>query len=374
MKNIIYIFLVVLFMGCIEEYVPKGIHEENNLLIVDGIISEGESVIKLTRSVGLNGNVSNIKLVMNAQLHVESTDGTIYPFKLNSSYGDYSANIEEFKPGEKYRLIIKLEGLEYQSDYLEPMKTPAVDTVYVQKDNDIDASVRVSAHGTADNSKYYRWTYNEIWEIQSRIKVLAIFVNGVPTMVYEEDGIRDEGRYCWVYNRYMGYSVATSEDLTENRIVGKKLLETSIEDERFSQLYYIDVKQNSIRKATYDYITNIEKNIEEIGSIFGPMPSEMKGNITCVTNPDNPVIGYIDVSTTTRKSLFLPYPNDIYEEGLMIICKLEEVTHISGSYGMVSFRKDPDGIFYTVAPLKCMDCRYNGGTKVKPPFWPNDHI
>jgi len=372
MKKIVYIFLVLLFAGCIDEFTPKDIDETGNLLIVDGIISEGESTVRLTRSVGLNDDISNIKFVMNAQMWVESTDGTVYPFALSSSSGHYSVFIEEFKSGQKYRLIIKVDGLDYQSDYIDPMITPEIDDIYVQKDNDTDVSVRVSTHATAETSKYYRWTYNEVWEIQSRIEAIAGIIDGRLVIYNEIEGPRNPGLYCWLYNESKGYIVDTSESLSENHIIGKKILETNVTDERFSQLYYIEVKQNSIRKAAYEYITNIEKNIEEIGSIFGPMPSEMRGNITCVTNPDNPVIGYIDVSTTTAKTIYIEYPNEIYSEGNMV-CKMEEVEAIIGSYGLVSFMSDPGGIIYTVAPLRCMDCRHNGGSKLKPLFWPNDH-
>ena len=32
-------------------------------------------------------------------------------------------------------------------------------------------------------------------------------------------------------------------------------------------LYYIDVKQNRIRKEAYDYFVNLQRNIEQAGSI-----------------------------------------------------------------------------------------------------------
>ena len=357
--------------SCIEEFTPKDIDETNNLLIVDGLITEGESIIRLTRSVGLNENISQTKFVMNAELYVECSDGTKYPFALNSGYAEYITKIDRLKTDQKYRLVIKVDGLEYHSDYIEPQITPEMDDISVKKDNDSDASVRVSTHGSETDSKYYRWTYNEIWEIKSRVEALAGIVADTLAMYHPIDGPINPGLHCWVYNKSRGYKLGTSEMLSENRIDGKKIIETSVNDERFSQLYYIEVSQNSISKAAYDYITNIEKNIQDIGSIFGPMPSEMKGNITCVTDPNNPVIGYIDISTTKTKSFFLHYPNDVYEEGFML-CKIEE-GYPQGSYGIVSFYEVDGKINYTIAPLKCMDCRHNGGTKIKPPFWPNDH-
>lgn len=38
--------------------------------------------------------------------------------------------------------------------------------------------------------------------------------------------------------------------------------------------------------------------------MFAPIPSEMKGNIRCVTDPEVPVIGFVEVATVTRLKRF----------------------------------------------------------------------
>jgi hypothetical protein len=77
-------------------------------------------------------------------------------------------------------------------------------------------------------------------------------------------------------------------------------------------LYRITVNQNAISKRAYDYFENIKKNATETGGLFAPTPSELRGNITCVTDPAKPVIGYVDISTTTQKRIYIN-PTGVYE-------------------------------------------------------------
>ena len=49
----------------------------------------------------------------------------------------------------------------------------------------------------------------------------------------------------------------------------------------------------------------MKKNTEDIGSFFGPLPSELKGNIHCLTNPEEPVIGFVTSSAATQKRIFI---------------------------------------------------------------------
>ena len=119
-------------------------------------------------------------------------------------------------------------------------------------------------------------------------------------------------------------------------------------------LYYIDVKQNRIRKEAYDYFVNLQRNIEQAGSIFSPIPSERRGNISCVSDPKEWVIGYVDVTNTTIMKRFMPELRDFYETSYD--CAKNILTGIA-----------PDGYTYYIysgspttpniyAPFRCVDC------------------
>lgn len=140
-------------------------------------------------------------------------------------------------------------------------------------------------------------------------------------------------------------------------------------------MYYVKVRQNSIREAAYKYFTNIQKNSEQAGGIFSPIPMEIQGNIRCVSDPDVPVIGYTEVSTTVKKEVFIPSPNDLYEEPAFECYTLkEQYDEIPDNYMPYGFYNDPPGVeWFFYGPKTCVDCRIAGGTKNRPAFWPTDH-
>ena len=61
-------------------------------------------------------------------------------------------------------------------------------------------------------------------------------------------------------------------------------------------MYSINVKQYALSHEAYLFFEKIKKNTEQLGSIFDPQPSELQGNIHCITNPAETVVGYVDIS------------------------------------------------------------------------------
>ncbi len=46
-------------------------------------------------------------------------------------------------------------------------------------------------------------------------------------------------------------------------------------------------------------------NTENVGSIFGSQPNEITGNIHCVSNSSEPVIGYIGAGRSQHERIFI---------------------------------------------------------------------
>jgi hypothetical protein len=151
-------------------------------------------------------------------------------------------------------------------------------------------------------------------------------------------------------------------------------------DRRISALYSMELFQMAISEEAYKYWDNIRKNSDQIGGIFSPQPSEIKGNIKCITDPSEKVIGYICASKTSKKRIFAKgedigvyeYPNNCE----VVTVNSENPVPIGDLWdsGMdiVSFIPPPFSESFW-ASKRCVDCRIYG-TKSKPSFWPNDHI
>lgn len=378
MKNkliILFVLIFLTFSGCISEYHAKGIDELKNLLVVEGTISEGTTTIKLSRSVGLYDNAADSERVKNAQVSVEAEDGKVY-YANGGVGGIYTIDIDRLDPDTKYRLKIMLDNNQYESTFSKPILTPEIDKIFWTKDSGKEiANISVSTRGGSDQPRYYNWSYKEVWEIKADLySNFMIDERGNMIFYDENEGPFNLKYYCWVHKNSNSFILASSDKLSENVISEKKLVVTTPFDDRFSELYYIKVTQNMLSKEAYDYFTNLQKNIESTGSIFSPIPSEMKGNIYCVNDPDIPVIGYVEVSNTKEKQLYIYRKDGLHEykyNGCVAVTEDEEMYDPNS---MEKFYHDRSlmGAKHMYAYPRCFDCTFRGG-KDKPDFWPNDH-
>jgi hypothetical protein len=393
-----YIISLCFFLtGCIDEYDPEGIDQTGGFLIVDGMITDGESVFRLSRSVGINASLDSAEIITNASLYVETDQGERIEGRHNERFvtgqdrrsnnplataqqlvdqGVYTVPTGKLDLGRQYRLHISVDGEEYESAFLKPLDTPEIDSLSAtKKDRGEPVVISVTTHGTPEQSSYYRWSFYETWEVKAENALWGYFPSGI----IDPEGIGlvwfsslsekqpDNFYYCWGRDTSKVILVATTEQLTENRIYQYPLLEIPCEDERLSILYHIEVQQTALRKEAYDYFNNLRMNVEQTGSIFSPVPGEMKGNISCTTRPDRPVIGYIEVSPTTRKDLYTSEKGSYYEPP-------------SSSYYMVGCSwyilyppvlPFPDTFRETGKP--CYDCRHKTrASKDRPPAWPTE--
>jgi hypothetical protein len=151
----------------------------------------------------------------------------------------------------------------------------------------------------------------------------------------------------------------------------------------------------SITKEAYIYWSALKKNTDEIGGIFAPQPSEMYGNIHCISDPEAKVLGFISAGIVSTKRIFVPTADvGIYQS---FPCTFLDINDAFDALNPPSFSKIYDLGFvfgelidesllitmpnpaswtlYVVnwIPIACVDCRMRG-TKNKPSFWPNDHL
>ena len=353
MRNLSCILILILLVGCVENYTPKGIGEIGDLLVIEGKITDNISTFYLKRSVKLTIEMTGREVVYNAKVYVEKDNGE----RISGQYvsnGIYNVPTGALDSETKYRLYVEIGNEAYQSEFLSPFFTPEIDGILpVKRREGEPVYICVNTHDAKDQSRYYLWSYKEVWEVKTELET------------QEKDTY-----YCWGRDSSNIMILGSSEKVSENVIYQKRINEIPSDNDRISVLYYIMVEQNQIRKEAYDYYSNIQKNIEQTGSIFSPVPSEMKGNIRCITNLETPVIGFIDVSTTVSKDVFI---NDedwgLYEA---------PDKHCWGEISNVSmpeytlYYQSSNGDLY--APDRCVDCRKKEKvTKNRPDFWPNDH-
>jgi len=377
--SIINCLLCLFLYGCVTKYEATGIDEIGDILVVEGIITDNESIITLSRSTNISGEAEYTpNYVDNAEVYIECDDGTRWQAEPHNfwspRYGRYLIKTGKLNPDNKYSLKIEVEEnvgecisnpwggfqcptktYEYRSDFSYPIKTPEIDSIFwIKRGRGQPVRMYIATNSPDHKILYYRWSYREDWEVNAEI-----YLYGYP---YN----------CW-------NSSSSNEMLlgnTERTVYGQLkdiLTEIDPSDRRLSSLYRIIVKQNVISKRAYDYYENIKKNAGNMGSIFAPAPSELRGNIVCTTDPRRPVIGYVDVSSTTNNQRFVSHRDNLYERPYMdcITYSLSELRARFGErwipgYPWIQYNRE------SYVLVQCVDCTLLGGGLQKPDDWPNN--
>lgn len=388
MKKTLYFILFILFLiGCKEKYVSPVISPSTGYLVVEGIINSGagETSIVLSRTTALN----NQKIIAEAgaTVVVESEDKTSFSLKDNKD-GKYVASNLNLSNSKKYKLsIVTRDGKKYESDFVSVQNNPPIDSVNWKRDGR-DVQLYVNTHDQNNNTKYYQWEYVETWELHtyylSTLKYKAVpNSRGVITYsaVYNDSTsfAADMSKYfCWKTEPSTSIFTGTTTNLS-NDIIQLPLIRIPADSWKLNILYSVNTKQYSLSKGRYEFLQRMKRNTETTGSVFDAQPSELNSNIRCVSNPNEPVIGYIDICPIQEKRIYInrkSLPDWNYTQS----CSEVEIPNISDSImikGLFLLPTYPNTdkmtgriISFYAAPPECVDCKLRGSS-VKPSFWPN---
>ena len=371
MKKLLMIFVSLVLLSlaaCVTDFTPevKGV---SGILVVDGTITDGESVFRLSRSVGITDDIRSADTITNAEVSVERSDGVFFKASQESK-GAYRAINGALDPNLEYRLNISLDGKHYQSTFLKPLISAGIDSLSFRKKNrDEPVTIHVSSHAGPDDPPYYRWTYKEDWEVQSTFYANVREEKG--KLIWHNPNTSENTYHCWVRDSSKVLLLGTTEKLAENRLVAHKLFEIPVSDERLSVLYHVEVSQMQIRKEAYDYFKILQDEIERTGSIFSPiMSAGDNGNIFNVSDPDELVIGYVEVATVSRGRMFIENEGDLYLPEVNPLDRCPVFSVREGAMAGLAWYSYPDTKTYH----RCVDCRLKpGATKNRPAWWPNEH-
>jgi len=372
MKRYIGYILIILLAGCKERFEPPAIATNTNYLVVEGLLNAGQGPtnITLSRTAKLVDSVY-FKPERNAVVTVEGSDNSTYPL-LESGSGSYMAGQLLLKPNTTYRLHIKTkDGKEYASDYVAVKRTPEIDSISWKQDAN-GVQLYANTHDPQNSTVYYKWDYEETWEIHSPYPPSFRYI-GNGTVLYAPNQNKE---ICWKYNQSTNIIIGSSAKLQSDVIHESPLLFIAAQHEKLGVRYSMLVKQYALDKKAYAFYQVMKKNTESLGSIFDAQPSELRGNLSCLSNPDEPVIGYIQASTISQQRLFIKnsqlknwvYP--MYCDTYLVPNTPDSLDfYFSGSLLPYNAEYGPGGITgYFSATPHCVDCTLRG-SNVKPSYW-----
>ena len=385
MKKLLTCLILLIFIaGCKEKFIANVQSPPGGYLVVEGFINSGQdpTEITLTRSTRLY-DTADIVYEHNAVVNIESENNELFPLYENGN-GVYSSSSLTLDNNQKYRLkITTQDNKQYVSDFTSVKRTPAIDSISWQREND-GVRIYINTHDPQNTTRYYQWKYEETWEIHSAYLSTLLYVRdpvsgNILGVGYRfPSGAPDTTIYkCWPTNISTNILIGSSEKLSDDKIY-LPLLFINQGSRKLSVLYSLKIKQYALSRQAYQFYERVKKNTEQLGSVFDPQPSESQGNIHCVTNPAETVIGYVDISEEKEQRLFISnaeVPGWNYKTGCALLIMDNNPDSIA-AYGSGLTPVAPVKIMgigtivtFSATTESCVNCTLIG-TNSRPPFWP----
>jgi len=380
-----------LFVACRQafdiEYEPQ---DSSPILVVEGYINMGntESNYKLgyARQVEVGAGASSFldfnTPVTNASITIESESGVkYYSSTAAASGGQYLIRHPVLDPGQRYRLHIRIGQTEYESEFVEVRISPEIGTLEWER-NDKGIQVFVNTADPDNQSRYYRWEFEETWKYTPNWRSIYILEDGEVRFREPDEFVHA----CYMSQHSSSIYLGTSEDLSNDAIHHFPLAFVPALSDKMTDGYSILVRQIVMTEQSYSYWKQLKESSEKLGDLFGPMPSELRGNLVCTTQPNNHVIGVVEAIRTAEKRMFisrselvdhLPVINEYYAgcrlEAGSVVEAINFVTNNPNFLLVQEVQDNPDDAAitgYSYSTRACVDCRVRGGTVDMPDFWP----
>lgn len=386
------IFLLALgVQSCKDPYYPDlDTRDAEAILIVDGFIDlSGNSTFKLAFSSPMTYEDGSTSLTQpsgpytRAQVAVVSSSNQVYAGTYDTNTGTYMVNHPALDPSSSYFLRIQIDGETYESTPSKALRSGQIENLeYSVKDDGIE--ILLSSSDQSHESPYYRWEFEEAWKFNSIVKPTVFIENGELVSIFP--GVLDYGT-CFRFDESRNILIGSTREFAENRIFKIPIQSIPSNSEKIGLRYSILVKQFAISAEAYNFWELIKKNSEQIGDIFGVMPSEINGNIRNVNDPLEKVIGFVEVLQPTEKRIYInnyqlpmqwmaskDFP---YFKGCSVTdtIKIEDAmpffNQFTGYLPGWYIYANPASAFPTdvnYAPARCVDCRFHGQIE-RPAFW-----
>jgi len=136
----------------------------------------------------------------------------------------------------------------------------------------------------------------------------------------------------------------------------------------------------SLTEEAYYFYSLLESNNQESGGLFDGQPASVTGNITCITDPDEKVLGYFGVSQITTKRIFVKNVPGLSIAPQNFACtpqyleRIDWIVNTTENLWPIYMARRPLGSpegFYHAQPY-CFDCTLSGGSLEEPDFWYDD--
>ena len=370
--------IVLLFVSCEERYWPELDGKYQNVLVIDGMITNG--LPPYTVKLSLSTNVDTPEYIALLGYHVtiidEQGNDEILTESENGTYISSPDGLQGIV-GRKYKILLQSpEGKTYESDYEELADTVGIESVYAEPDYEQSETYPHDVPGyqfyidtyTAQNdSTYLLWSMDETFKFES--DYLIDFYYDVTLHVFPNS---DSLKTCWYSGKVYPFFVESTTSLNEPRFTRYPLHFVNTKTRRLSIRYSLIVNQYTINKKAYEYWNGVKEQNTESGGLYYSQPYQMHGNVYNTSDQNELVLGFFIVAGVSQKRIFVNRPNPTIDM-LYPICQLSQSDY--EDYGWMFLGGTPADwpLYITEGPggralpnQECIDCTQKGGKLDKP--------
>lgn len=308
--SILPILLLLTFTSCLEEFDFKTEDFESALVIEATITNENkQQEIVLSRTFRFEEDGPNPEI--GADVSVSASNGTIYNFTETTPGRYQSTSNFSAIAGLDYQLnITTSDGRNYSSNPTQLTAVTTIDTItptrQINEAGEEEVAILLDSFDPNGASKYYRYEYEETY------KIIAPFWSGMDAVITDDGQVTtvprtQEERICYNTVKSNNIIITDTNDLTEDRVSNFPVRTINRDNYIISHRYSIQVRQYVQSLSSYTYYSTL-RDLSGSESIFSEnQPGFFNGNVFSITNNNERVIGFFDVSSVVEQRIYFNY-------------------------------------------------------------------
>ncbi len=289
-------------MGCVTPYEGDFKQQPENV-VVQGFVSNepGPYTIQLVRpanysfagySIGING----------AKVYITDDKGLREDLVETVAGGQYQTQKLQGITGRTYQLHFEVAGKVYESKPELLREAGTIERIYHEPYQSISPTtserqlggwrVYIDTQDPAERGNYYRWNSVHYKRLLTCGSVKDR--NGNP--IYRKFCCTN----CWDIVRCLGpncINIANDALINGQQIARQEVATVPVE---CRDKYYLEVEQQALSRDAYVYYKTIKQLLQNTGGVFDVAPSAVPGNLTCVSNPNEQVLGFFSAVGISR--------------------------------------------------------------------------
>ena len=281
-----------LVFSCIDQ-LALPFREERPHLVVEGSITTElpPYIVRLTysRPIGSSTAVADRDAVSNALVSIQDDTGRrtqLVPISQKPGYYQTTDSLFRGTVGRSYTLHIETQQhSHYQSTPERIVAVPPIDSLTAALQASLygyNLSFSVVSKDPASTINYYRWT-SRAYHVEYWVPCGASLIEP----------------YVWVPVFSTGINSLSDTYLNGNAL-RREVIQSPIHS---TGPHFVEVKQYAITQTFYQFLTAYTDQQSRTGSLFDPLPGRIAGNVICLDDSSQVVLGYFHASAVSLKQL-----------------------------------------------------------------------